>query len=253
MDLNLGDDLSANHTNVTIPLHDGRTACSAVQRRSSQPTQPLFNSSQLILTRHDIDPIYIRDDDGNFKQVTEVFVPQESAINTAMAAVESHIEHPQEQSNVADDIIELVPSSDEPLVKRPRTDESTQIMDIIKQLGDSKRQEFLVKSDIERAIKYVKSGSLRACVNGKRDSVVELKEFPASTSDKSDAQTHKCIVCDALGQKRMFKTPDARNKHVRSHFWQVLNKPCKYCKLVFFRTDNHQNICTLNPATKKLN
>ena len=221
------------------------------------------------MTRHDIDPIYIRDDDGSFKQVTEVFVPQESAINTAMAAVESHIEHPQEQSNVADDIVELVPSSEEPLVKRPRTDELTQIMDIINQLGDSKRQEFLVKSgketacfvlelnspksDIERAIKYVKSGSLQACVNGKRDSVVELKEFPASTSDKSDAQTHKCMVCDALGQKRMFKTTDARNKHVRSHFWQVLNKPCKYCKLVFFRTDNHQHICKLNPATKKVN
>ena len=110
----------------------------------------------------------------------------------------------------------------------------------------------ITKSDIERAIRYVKSGALRACVNGKPDVVVELKEFPVqSTSHKSDLQTHMCFVCDALGQKRMFKTPDARNKHIRSHFWQVLNKPCKYCKKVFFRTDNHQNICKQKPANKK--
>ena len=140
MDQNLRDDPKVN-SNVAIPLHDGRTA----GQKRPLPAE----AAQVILTHHVIDPVYIKDDDGSLRQVTEVFVPQESAVNPAAAAVESHVQHPQEQCNVADEIIELVPTPDdcdEPVAKRPRIDESEQTMDIIKQLGNSKRHEFLAKS-----------------------------------------------------------------------------------------------------------
>ena len=137
MDQNLRDDPKVN-SNVKIPLHDGRTA----GQKRSLPAE----AAQVILTHHVIDPVYIQNDDGSLRQVTEVFVPQESAVNPAAAAVESHVQHPQEQCNVADEIIELVPTPDEPVAKRPRIDESEQTMDIIKQLGNSKRHEFLAKS-----------------------------------------------------------------------------------------------------------
>ena len=108
--------------------------------------------------------------------------------------------------------------------------------------------------DVQRVIKSVKAGELTCTVNGEKGVRVELKEFPIQpSSHKTGDQKHVCIVCEALGQSRKFKTPDARNKHVRSHFWQILNKPCKFCKRVYERMDNHQNICEMNPKRRKLN
>ena len=102
-------------------------------------------------------------------------------------------------------------------------------------------------SDIKEAIEYVKSGHL--VVNGE---VIELKVFPVQqSSQKRSDQKYPCRVCEALGQDRKFKTADSMNKHLRSHFYQLLNKQCKYCgKSSFPRIDNHQTICPMKPRTE---
>ena len=78
-----------------------------------------------------------------------------------------------------------------------------------------------------------------------------MKEFPvqASRENKSD-QALKCRVCEALDQNRLFKTKDALNKHVRSHFYQLLNKKCEYCGLKMPRMDNHKAVCPDNPKKR---
>ena len=105
--------------------------------------------------------------------------------------------------------------------------------------------QFLYQSlDIKEAIECVKKGHL--VVN---DEVIDLKVFPAQPSSHKNAdQKHPCRVCEALGQDRKFKTADSMNKHLRSHFYQLLNKQCNYCKKSSFpRIDNHQKVCPKNP------
>ena len=39
-------------------------------------------------------------------------------------------------------------------------------------------------------------------------------------------------------------------KHVRSHFYQVLHTPCRWCGAKTPRMDNHKMVCTKNPHNK---
>ena len=54
-----------------------------------------------------------------------------------------------------------------------------------------------------------------------------------------------------MGVERKFKKRDALMKHIRSHWWKVLNKPCRYCGELEKRMDNHLAKCSMNPKSKK--
>ena len=49
---------------------------------------------------------------------------------------------------------------------------------------------------------------------------------------------------------RAFKKKDSMIKHVRSHFYQVLHTPCRWCGAKTPRMDNHKMVCTKNPHNK---
>jgi len=208
-------------------------------------------SSTVILTKHEVQPFYIVDPDGSFRQITEILVPNESR-STRTEPVHhnmvcgSPVEHFTEE-NTHEVTYELIPMQDEPDQRRLKNDKDEKVMKTITKLGNSKEQKFVPLDDIKEAIEYVKKRNL--VVN---EEVIELKVFPAQqSSQKTSDQKHPCRVCEALGQDRKFKTADSMNKHLRSHFYQLLNKQCKFCKKSSFpRIDNHQNICPMNPKNK---
>ena len=77
--------------------------------------------------------------------------------------------------------------------------------------------------------------------------IVEFKHINDKQPKKSVKNEKKKFHCFCCSSK--FTAKDARNKHVRSHFSQVLHPRCA-CGKIPERMDNHKNQCLLAKSKK---
>ena len=100
----------------------------------------------MILTKHEVEPIYIQDPDGSLRQITEILVPNGSRrsepVHNSMV-YGSQVQHITEENTQHEITYELIPVQDEPDQRRLKSDQHDKILATITKLGNSKEQKFV--------------------------------------------------------------------------------------------------------------
>ena len=103
------------------------------------------SGSTIVLTRHEVQPIYIVDPDGSLRKITEILVPNESRSSRNEPACDGPVQHITEENTQHEITYELIPVQDEPDQRRIKNDEYEKVMSTITKLGNSKEQKYVPK------------------------------------------------------------------------------------------------------------
>lgn len=118
------------------------SACNFCKPSSRTVQENSESGSTLILTKHEVQPIYIRDPDGSLREITEILVPNASS-RSDPDPYGGPVQHITEENTQHEITFELIPVQDEPDQRRVKSDKYEKVMATILKLGNSKQQNFV--------------------------------------------------------------------------------------------------------------
>jgi len=130
------------------------------------------------------------------------------------------------------------------------TQQRNHVTDTIQRLGQTRTHGSVSEKDIKMVVNACRYQKLEF-----EGEIVEIKTFEKKSKQaRNKMKNYKCKVCAVMNLESFFTNQDALMKHVKCHFWMILNDKCNWCDKRFPRLDNHKEVCPNQPREpKKMN